>query len=322
MIKHDSQDSQRRDQLVPSAEFERFAPTVPILSSLPLGWPHLLVRTYSEPQSIERIAVPATPDPFIAVCFRGDRSIEGRDGDGPWHSAHIATPCVFIRSAGEPAELTWRSRRDEPVETAHLHLSSRVLQKVADEAADRNPGSIQIINRFAFHDPVIETVASALVAELRGSHGSAALYAEAAAQFLAVHLLRRHCSAALPVTRPKGTLDAHRLRRVLDRIHDNPERPVTLHELAELAGLSVFHFSRLFKNTTGHAPHRYVVRQRIEAACHFLRDSRHGIADVAYAVGFQSVSQFTAQFARHMGISPAAFRRSVRTAKSRPQESS
>ncbi len=307
---------------MPSAEFERFAPTGPILSSLPLGWPHLLVRTYSEPRSIERIVVPATPDPFIAVCFRGDRSIEGRDGDGPWRTAHIAAPCVFVRSAGEPAELTWQSRGDEPVETAHLHLSSRVLQRVAEEAADRNPASVQIINRFAFPDPVIETVASALVTELQSNHGSAALYAEATAQFIAVHLLRRHCSVPLPITRPKGRLDAHRLRRVLDRIHDNPERPVTLHELAELAGLSVFHFSRLFKNTTGHAPHRYIVRQRIEAACRLLRDGRHGIADVAYAVGFQSVSQFTTQFTRHIGISPATFRRSVRAAASRQQESS
>jgi AraC family transcriptional regulator len=314
-------DWQRRNQLVPSVEFERFAPTAPILSSLPLGWPHLLVRTYSEPQSIERIVVPATPDPFIAVCFRGDRSIEGRDGDGPWRSAHIATPCVFIRSAGEPAELNWHSRRDEPVETAHLHLSTRVLQRVAEEAADRDPASVQIVNRFALHDPVIETVASALVTELQGRQYSAALYAEAAAQFLAVHLLRRHCSVAWPLIRPKGRLDAHRLGRVLDRIHDAPERPVTLHELAELAGLSVFHFSRLFKNTTGHPPHRYIVRQRIEAACQLLRDSRHGIADVAYAVGFQSVSQFTAQFAKHLGVSPATFRRSVRAAGARQQES-
>jgi AraC family transcriptional regulator len=319
-VRHD--DSHKRGQLVPSAEFEQFAPTAPILSSLPLGWPHLLVRTYSEPLTIERIVVPATPDPFIAVCFRGDRSIEGRDGDGPWHLAHIATPCVFIRPAGQPAELNWHSFRNEPVETAHLHISSRVLQKVADEAADRHPAGVQIINRFAFHDPIIETVASALLTELQSGQGAAALYAEAAAQFLAMHLLLRHCSAPLPITRPKGRLDAHRLRRVLDRIHDSPERPVTLHELAELAGLSVFHFSRLFKNTTGLAPHRYIVRQRIEAACHLLRHGRHGIADVAYAVGFQSVSQFTAQFGKLMGVSPAAFRRSVRSARSRQQESS
>jgi AraC family transcriptional regulator len=265
---------------------------------------------------------PIPSSPFIAVCFRGDRSIEGRDGDGPWRSAHIATPCVFIRSAGEPAELNWQSRRDEPVETAHLHLSSRLLQRVAEEAADRDPAHVQIVNRFAFHDPIIHTVAATLSTELRSSPGSAALYAEAAAQFLAVHLLRRHCSVPPPISRPKGTLDAHRLRRVLDRIHDTLEEPVTLHELAQLAGLSVFHFSRLFKNTTGLAPHRYIVRQRIEVACHLLRDSRHGVADVAYAVGFQSVSQFTTQFVRHIGIAPAAFRRSMRAASSGEQETS
>jgi hypothetical protein len=58
-----------RVQLAPSADFERFAPTTPILSSLPLGWPHLLVRTYSEPRNIDRIVVPATPDPSSPCAF-------------------------------------------------------------------------------------------------------------------------------------------------------------------------------------------------------------------------------------------------------------
>lgn len=308
--------SHRKDsRVIASLEFEKYAPTAPLLSSVPLRWHHLLVRTYHEPSNVPHLDVPGTEDPFIAVCFRGHRRIEGKDGDDTRKAALIATPCVFLRRAGEPAELEWRSITEEPVETAHLHLSSALLQQVAESAADRDPARVQLINAFACRDPVIEAVASAVVDELRRGSEAAHLYSEAAAQFLAVHLLRRYCSVSYAIHEPRGGLDRVRLKRVLDRIHEAIDRPVTLHELATLAGLSVYHFARLFKNATGLSPHRYIVRHRISAACRLLRTQVCSVADVAYAVGFQSVSQFTYQFRRHMRTSPAEFRHMTSTGR-------
>lgn len=307
----DSPGSQRSG-VIASVDFEKYAPTTPMLSSVQLRWPHLLVRTYREPPSVAHLAVPGTHDPFIAVSFRGHRRIEGKDGDDPWNTALIATPCVFVRSAGEPAELHWQSMGTEPIETAHLHLSRTLLREVIQTVADRDPATVRLINTFATRDPVIEALATALIQELQHGGTEASLYSEAAAQFLAVHLLRHHSSVVCRIEVPRGGLDRVRLKRVLDCIHASTERAITLRELAELAGLSVYHFVRLFRQSTGFSPHKYITRHRIRTACEILRTQNLSVAEVAYAVGFQSVSQFTLQFTRHVGAPPAAFRKAHR----------
>jgi AraC family transcriptional regulator len=294
--------------IIASADFEHFAPAPPVASSRALGWRDLLVQSYHEPSTLEYVAVPGTEDPFIAVVLRGVRRIRGKDGDGPWRSALISGACVFLRNAGEPAELQWTAESDEPVETVHLHLSSALLRRVAQDATGSGSPTIEMRNAFAIRDPVIEAIAIALRDEVDRQSPDAAIYADAAAQFLAVHLLRRHCSVALEATESAAALDRYASRRVTDYVHAHLDREIRLAELAGIAGLSPYHFARRFKAATGLSPHRFVVRARILAAKDLLRSGRDSVAAVAFAVGFASVSQFTAQFRRWAGTSPARFR--------------
>src|SRR5262249_22996075 len=84
--------------------------------------------------------------------------------------------------------------------------------------------------------------------------------------------------------RPPG----YRLKRVLDHIGDNFAEDLSLSQLAAVAGMSPHYFAQLFKMSTGYAPHKYVLLQRIERAKQELRDSQHNILEVALAVGFQN----------------------------------
>jgi AraC family transcriptional regulator len=75
--------------------------------------------------------------------------------------------------------------------------------------------------------------------------------------------------------------------------------PVSLDDLANLAGLSPFHFVAMFKRSTGLAPHQYLLAQRIERARALLAESRVPIADVAARTGFADQSHLMRVFRRH-----------------------
>ena len=87
---------------------------------------------------------------------------------------------------------------------------------------------------------------------------------------------------------------------------------VDLDACARAAGLSAFHFLRLFANVLGVTPHQYLVRARLGRAARLLADDARSITDVALDVGFGDVSNFVRTFHRAAGVSPRRFRQSAR----------
>jgi len=106
----------------------------------------------------------------------------------------------------------------------------------------------------------------------------------------------------------KGGLHPRRLRRVVDFMHENIQRPVTLEDLADCCGLSVSHFSRLFRISMRTSPHQYMLRLRVEHCKELLRDPNLSILEVALAAGFQSQQHFATVFRRLTGVSPSVYR--------------
>ena len=103
-------------------------------------------------------------------------------------------------------------------------------------------------------------------------------------------------------------LPGTQLRRVTEFIDDNLARALPLAELSAEAHLSQFHFARLFKESTGLPPHRFVVQRRIERACALLIDGNLSIDAIARAVGFRTRSHFSMVFHRHTGSPPTVYR--------------
>jgi AraC-like DNA-binding protein len=99
-----------------------------------------------------------------------------------------------------------------------------------------------------------------------------------------------------------------RLRRVIDFIEANLAEPLTLDLLAHVAGLSVFHFARVFRQATGHSPYRYVSERRLLLAQRLLMSPELSVHEIALACGFSRHANFSAAFARARGLSPSAFR--------------
>lgn len=96
--------------------------------------------------------------------------------------------------------------------------------------------------------------------------------------------------------------------RARHHIMQHLAEPLMLEEVARCAGVSPFHFCKIFKRFTGLTFTEYVNRSRVEKAKHLLLKPQSRVTEVAYDVGFQSLSQFNRSFRRVMAQSPTEFR--------------
>ena len=111
---------------------------------------------------------------------------------------------------------------------------------------------------------------------------------------------------------PTSGLPQARLQRVTQHIQSNLHRGLPLAELSAVVNMSPYHFARLFKRSTSVPPHRFVVRQRIDAAATLLTDPEWSIQAIAKAVGFRRASHFTNTFRRITGATPSVYRNRLR----------
>ncbi len=95
-------------------------------------------------------------------------------------------------------------------------------------------------------------------------------------------------------------------------IDAHSHREIELEDAAHQAGISPFHFLRLFSGVLGVTPHQYLVRSRLRHAARLLADEDRSITDVAYDVGFGDLSNFVRTFHRAAGVSPGKFREASR----------
>lgn len=102
-------------------------------------------------------------------------------------------------------------------------------------------------------------------------------------------------------------LDA-RLQRAADYVEDHLSEDVPIDTLASITALSPFHFARSFKKATGLSPHAYLVSRRLARARVLLATTKLAVAEIAWRVGYQDASRFTALFKRETGATPAAYR--------------
>jgi transcriptional regulator GlxA family with amidase domain len=97
---------------------------------------------------------------------------------------------------------------------------------------------------------------------------------------------------------------------VLDWVQANLNKPFDVDHLARRANMSLRTFNRRFTATTGTAPHRWLITQRVGLAQRLLEETELDVEQVAEQTGFGSAATLRQHFVRHRGTSPQAYRRS------------
>lgn len=155
-------------------------------------------------------------------------------------------------------------------------------------------------------DHAIFALLRQLEPELESPAGSGA-FADGIAHAMAVLLLREF--HLLPSRKPAAAAPPVAVLRAVELMRGRLADSLSLEEIANAAGLSPFHFSRQFKAATGHPPHEYLIRLRVDRAQEIMRTSgrRWSMAAVARECGFSDQSHLARHFKRVLGVTPGDF---------------
>src|SRR5687768_1524303 len=105
-----------------------------------------------------------------------------------------------------------------------------------------------------------------------------------------------------------GTAAEDAVRRVVEAMHENLGEAFTADDMARTAVFSKYHFIRLFRQTTGVTPGRFLARLRIQEAERLLLATDLSVAEISQRVGYTSIGTFSSRFKLSVGVSPSTYR--------------
>ncbi len=273
-------------------------------TSRALGWQGIVVETRLHPGGEFQFA-PAD-DHHLCINLGLPVRLEYQ-GAGPFKKVYVPGGFAAVVPAGQPS--LWR--HTVTVHHLHLYLSPALLAQTAEQIAWGSGGTLAEISSVPFYDPHIEQIALLLRLEMESGAPQGGLYAETLASALSVRLLQReHDLTRLPALPPAAKVRTE-LRRAVTFIQDNLASDLPLSAIAQEAGLSVYHFARLFTEAFGIPPHQYVIQARVERAKSLITQSRLPLGEAAQHVGFSDQSHFNRHFKRLVGVTPRTFAHST-----------
>ena len=274
----------------------------PVISNRDADWNRLVVEEY-HPLAPGELEFPPRVHHVITCQLAGPNRIVRR-WDGRSDEKVFAPGDYSLCPAGSPAYVQWEGQAQILQVLVPARWFAETCALMGSTAAQ---GELRVV--YSDFAPQLTCIGLALQSEIKSGCPGGTLYAETLATALAAFLIGR-CSfaPACPKAYQRG-LGKSDLVLVLAYIDDHLADELSLSELAACAHLSPYHFTRLFKLSTGCTPHRYVIRQRVEKAKSLLASGKLTIGEVAQAVGFFDHSNLSLHFKRLTGVSPRDFSR-------------
>jgi AraC family transcriptional regulator len=270
----------------------------PERTSAGLGWDRQYLSVQRERPYRESFEASSTH----LVILHLDGPVTVRRGQGrSRRSRQVPAGGLFIHPAGRDLTVELGG----PLHTVHLYLADEVVQDAA--GGDQ---TIDVAEELGTSDRLLEQLVLSMDETLRRWEPAARTYLDQLGSMVAAQLLRRHGPGAGSVDdRRTAGLGDRQLAAVRAVMEERLAEPLSLPELAAVAGLSVSQFSRQFKARTGLAPHRFLLGLRVDQACRLLRSDTAPIAEIAVRSGFSHQEHLTRVMRAQLGTTPGAVRR-------------
>jgi AraC family transcriptional regulator len=293
----------QRIEVVEGCQAIPIVPHEPLLSSASLAWDGVLLEEYSVPALLE---CPVRVNSTVLLHLQtGSPARHDLHSGRRLHRTLIRAGGMHLIPPGQKRSLISHDHTDCLV----LSMEPAFLRRsLADLLPDEN---LELVEKFAFEDIQIERLLKALYAEAKLGAPNGKLFTESLATALAVYLAQQYSAASPKMQIRRAGLPPPRLHRVLNYIGEKLDDNLSLSDLADIAGMNLFYFARLFKQSTGMSPYRYVLDQRIQRAKQLLRNSPITIHEASVRTGFVDQAHFTKVFRRLAGLTPTQYRREV-----------
>lgn len=233
----------------------------------------------------------------------------------------IGRAASFVVHAGQiaivPAEAEHTTALAGDLEAGALELGSEAAREIVDAMGGEGRLSAGIVSDAGD----VRGVIGAIEEELHGEGRGRTLAIEALAEALLVRVLR-----GASATERGGACSSRpsdrRIGRALDYLQANASEPIGVPELARAAGMSRFHFSRVFRDELGASPYAYLMNERLHRAAARLRGGDCSVTTAALDAGFRDLGRFAKAFRARYGMTASAFISSTHPPSRRTRASS
>lgn len=209
-----------------------------------------------------------------------------------------------------PAEAVSMSHCAGPLEFIMVSLEPKFMRAASYAFSNLQ---VPLARQYGIDDPLIKGLCLTLHREVEQNGAAGQQYSDCLTRSLAIHLAAKHSlSPRAGSEEIKGGLSPRAMQRAIEFVNARLSEDFSLREMAAEAGLSPFHFARLFKQALGLPPYQYVLNQRIEAAKRLMLGGGQSLTEIALEVGFYDQAHFARHFKRLNGLTPRAFIQQLR----------
>jgi AraC family transcriptional regulator len=245
-------------------------------------------------------------DAYLMSLLLRDLSYETywEDGRQVGRSTIPAGECMIHDLRRDPLVLV-----DKPAHSLLLYLPQTALDALADDANVPRIEDLRYDPGLGVADETVKNIGLSLLPAVRAPEQASRLFMDHLMLGLGVHVAQTYGGMQARSKPIQGGLAPWQEKRSKEMLAGDLTGATPLSDIATACGLSLSHFSRAFRRSTGLAPHAWLLHARIEAAKAMLRARGSSLSMIALACGFADQSHFTRVFTRRVGLSPGAWRR-------------
>jgi len=198
---------------------------------------------------------------------------------------------------------------DKPFHSMQFYLPRSALDEIARESRAPRIGDLACQFGVGHQDAIMRHIGASLLEALRRPAEANQLFIDHTMLAFTAHIAQTYGGWQRVADQARGGLAPWQVKRACERLDSDLGGQLSLPQIAAEFGLSVSHFSRAFRISTGLPPHQWLLRQRVKAAKQLMSVRELSLSEIAISAGFANQSHFTKVFSAQLGISPAAWRR-------------
>ena len=198
---------------------------------------------------------------------------------------------------------------DKPFHSLFFYLPRSALDDLTEQSRTPRIGELACDLGVAHDDAIVRHIGATLQEGLRRPGETNQLFVDHMMLALAAHVAQAYGGLRPDAKSIRGGLAPWQVRRACEKLESDLGGKISLQQIAAEFDLSISHFSRAFRSSTGLPPHQWLLQQRVKAAKQLMTVRELSLSEIAISAGFANQSHFTRVFSAVVGVSPGVWRR-------------